>query len=64
MEFVRQVGCSESACGYVWLEDIQIDVLGQHFAVIAQKYYRRRWKLGGLTAKPMQSLLHISITNI
>ena len=40
--FVRQVGFSERACGFVWPEDIKVDVFGQHLAGTAQKYYRRQ----------------------
>ena len=29
---MRQVGFSERACGFVWPEDIKVDVLGQHLA--------------------------------
>ena len=39
---LRQVGFSERACGFVWPEDIKVDVLGQHLSGIAQKYYRRQ----------------------
>ena len=41
-EFVRQVGFSERACGFVWPEEINVDVLGQHLAGTAWKYYRRK----------------------
>uniref|UniRef100_A0AAV1TKR8 Uncharacterized protein n=1 Tax=Peronospora matthiolae TaxID=2874970 RepID=A0AAV1TKR8_9STRA len=39
-EFVRQVGFSERACGFVWPEDIKVDVLSQHLAGASQKYCR------------------------
>ena len=50
-EFARQVGFAERACGFVWPEDIKVDVLGQHIAIKAQTYYRRQVEHGGLRAK-------------
>ena len=40
--FVRQVGFAKRACGFVWPEDIKVNVLGQHLAEKAQTYYRRQ----------------------
>uniref|UniRef100_A0AAV1UD28 Uncharacterized protein n=1 Tax=Peronospora matthiolae TaxID=2874970 RepID=A0AAV1UD28_9STRA len=50
--FVRQVDFPERACGSVWPEEIKVDAFGQKLAGTAQKYYHRRWKLGGLRFKP------------
>ena len=41
-EFVLQLSFSERPCGFSWPEDIKVDVLGQHLAGTAQKYYRRQ----------------------
>ena len=41
-EFFRQVGLAERACGFVWPEDIMVDVPGQHLVGKAKTYYRRQ----------------------
>uniref|UniRef100_A0AAV1VL66 CCHC-type domain-containing protein n=1 Tax=Peronospora matthiolae TaxID=2874970 RepID=A0AAV1VL66_9STRA len=67
-EFVRQVGFAERACGFVWPEDIKVDVLGQHLAGKAQTYYRRQvetwWFENQTLVHAMQRLLQSSTTKI
>ena len=67
-EFVRQVAFSERACGFGWPEDIKVDVLGQHLAGTAQKYYRRQvetwWSESQTLEYAMQRLLQTFSTKI
>uniref|UniRef100_A0AAV1UJ54 Uncharacterized protein n=1 Tax=Peronospora matthiolae TaxID=2874970 RepID=A0AAV1UJ54_9STRA len=67
-EFVRQVGFAERACGFVWPEDIKVDVLGQHLANKAQTYYRRQvetwWFENQTLEHAMQRLLQTFTTKI
>uniref|UniRef100_A0AAV1V1Z5 Uncharacterized protein n=1 Tax=Peronospora matthiolae TaxID=2874970 RepID=A0AAV1V1Z5_9STRA len=67
-EFVRQVGFAEQACGFVWPEDIKVDVLGQHLAGKAQTYYRRQvetwWFENQTLEHAMQRLLQTFTTKI
>lgn len=39
---VAQGDFAERACGFMWPEDIKVDVLGQHLTGKAQTYYRRQ----------------------
>nr|CCA25072.1 conserved hypothetical protein [Albugo laibachii Nc14] len=67
-EFVRQISYPERACGFSWPEDINVDVLGQHLAGRAQKYYRRQvecwWSEKQTLEHAMQRLLQAFSTKI
>uniref|UniRef100_A0AAV1U7P4 Uncharacterized protein n=1 Tax=Peronospora matthiolae TaxID=2874970 RepID=A0AAV1U7P4_9STRA len=67
-EFVRQVEFAERPCGFVWPEDIKVDVLGQHLAVKAQTHYLRQvetcWDEIQTLEHAMQRLLQTFTTKI
>nr|CCA15801.1 hypothetical protein TcasGA2_TC004282 [Albugo laibachii Nc14] len=67
-DFVRQISFSERACGFSWPKDINVDVLGQHLAGTAQKYYRRQvecwWSENQTLEHAMQRLLQNFSTKI
>lgn len=65
--FVRQISFAKHASGFLWSEDVKVDVLGHHLAGLAERYYNRqfdgRWQEKPALKHKMQRLLHTFATN-
>ncbi|KAE9047047.1 hypothetical protein PR003_g577 [Phytophthora rubi] len=40
--FGRQVALAQSACGFVWPEDIKVYLLGHYLSAMAEKYNNKQ----------------------